>query len=246
MREERGQDSSVDQKLMDLSTEFVKYFGALSRSAESETDKYQKTFFVSLLPSTNDLRFLFDQSKIDLEQEKKSLDEIYQRFGITRSEYQVRLEKFFKETGEAFREFKETKQIGPDGILRIISVWKIHDLVQKWEALNKRLEAIYAPRDNFLETINQLLQRKKLSINEKNEVIVETDTGKIFPLMRLSSGEKQLIIILGEALLQMDKSWIYIADEPELSLHVNWQEKLISSIRKLNSNAQILFATHSP
>jgi len=39
---------------------------------------------------------------------------------------------------------------------------------------------------------------------------------------------------------------IFIADEPELSLHVLWQEKLISSLRGLNPNAQIISATHSP
>lgn len=37
-----------------------------------------------------------------------------------------------------------------------------------------------------------------------------------------------------------------MADEPELSLHVSWQEKLVDSIIKINKNAQIIFATHSP
>ena len=39
---------------------------------------------------------------------------------------------------------------------------------------------------------------------------------------------------------------ISITDEPELSLHIAWQRNLLSSIRKLNSNAQIIVATHSP
>ena len=62
----------------------------------------------------------------------------------------------------------------------------------------------------------------------------------------MSSGEKQLIIILGESLLQQSIPHIYIADEPELSLHVEWQEKLVSSLKELNPNSQIIFATHSP
>ena len=62
----------------------------------------------------------------------------------------------------------------------------------------------------------------------------------------LSSGEKQLLIILGQALLQDLTPVIFIADEPELSLHVEWQEKLTPSIAELNPNAQIVFATHSP
>ncbi|MNQ81639.1 hypothetical protein D3C85_966700 [compost metagenome] len=65
-------------------------------------------------------------------------------------------------------------------------------------------------------------------------------------LEELSSGEKQLLIILGEALLQQSEACVYIADEPELSLHVYWQEELTKAISQLNRNAQIIFATHSP
>ena len=60
------------------------------------------------------------------------------------------------------------------------------------------------------------------------------------------SGEKQLLILLSETLLQRERPYIFIADEPELSLHVLWQEKLIASLRALNPAAQIIAATHSP
>ncbi|WP_429182247.1 AAA family ATPase [Aeromonas salmonicida] len=88
--------------------------------------------------------------------------------------------------------------------------------------------------------------RKKFSVSDKNELIVHTKDNRGIGLDELSSGEKQLLIILGEALLQHSKSVIYIADEPELSLHVIWQEQLTGAITKLNPNAQIIFATHSP
>ena len=35
-------------------------------------------------------------------------------------------------------------------------------------------------------------------------------------------------------------------DEPEISLHVEWQQQLISLIRRLNPNVQIILTTHSP
>lgn len=65
-----------------------------------------------------------------------------------------------------------------------------------------------------------------------------------FPL--LSSGEKQLFILLAETVLQNRRQSIFIADEPELSLHVAWQRKLLNAVRKLNPNAQLVVATHSP
>ena len=37
-----------------------------------------------------------------------------------------------------------------------------------------------------------------------------------------------------------------LMDEPEISLHIEWQERLITLIRSLNPNAQIILCTHSP
>ncbi|EJX1328846.1 ATP-binding protein, partial [Vibrio parahaemolyticus] len=105
---------------------------------------------------------------------------------------------------------------------------------------------IFLPRDTFLDIINSMMQRKRFSINAQNELQITTQSGKNLPINRLSSGEKQLLIVLGEALLQEKKSWVYIADEPELSLHVKWQESLVGNLRAINPNAQIIFATHSP
>ena len=75
---------------------------------------------------------------------------------------------------------------------------------------------------------------------------LELNPGKNLSTFDLSSGEKQLFIILAEALLQRSKPCIYIADEPELSLHIDWQEALVESLVELNPENQILFATHSP
>ena len=75
--------------------------------------------------------------------------------------------------------------------------------------------------------------------------MIENDYGEI-DLIKLSSGEKQLIILLVEALLQKNKKHIFLADEPELSLHIAWQRKIIPAIKKINPNAQIIVATHSP
>lgn len=65
-------------------------------------------------------------------------------------------------------------------------------------------------------------------------------------LFKLSSGEKQLLILLIETLLQRKERCIFLADEPEISLHIEWQREIISSVLALNPNAQIIVATHSP
>lgn len=64
------------------------------------------------------------------------------------------------------------------------------------------------------------------------------------PLKSLSSGEKQLLQILLEVLGASAET--VMIDEPELSLHVNWQQQLVVSMQRVNEDCQLLLATHSP
>ena len=63
---------------------------------------------------------------------------------------------------------------------------------------------------------------------------------------KLSSGEKQMLVILLTVLVQDNSHCVLFMDEPEASLHIEWQQKLISMIRELNPNVQIILTTHSP
>ena len=62
----------------------------------------------------------------------------------------------------------------------------------------------------------------------------------------LSSGEKQMLAILLTVLVEDNRPYVLFMDEPEVSLHVEWQQKLVDIIRQLNPNAQIILTTHSP
>lgn len=63
---------------------------------------------------------------------------------------------------------------------------------------------------------------------------------------QLSSGEKQLVSILITTILQEGKEVIFFMDEPEISLHVDWQEQLIDIIKTLNPNCQLIISSHAP
>ena len=73
----------------------------------------------------------------------------------------------------------------------------------------------------------------------------KTQTEELTPY-QLSSGEKQMLVILLTVLVEDQQPYVLFMDEPEISLHIEWQQKLISLIRELNPNAQILLTTHSP
>lgn len=63
---------------------------------------------------------------------------------------------------------------------------------------------------------------------------------------KLSSGEKQLLIILLTVLVQNKRPYVLLMDEPEISLHIDWQQRLITLIRELNPQVQVILTTHSP
>lgn len=93
------------------------------------------------------------------------------------------------------------------------------------------------------------MSNKKFTYNNKSGAFLfslDAVSNDSFSWSSLSSGEKQLLIQFMEVILQESRSLIFIADEPELSLHVTWQERLLKTLRDLNENAQLIVATHSP
>jgi energy-coupling factor transporter ATP-binding protein EcfA2 len=117
------------------------------------------------------------------------------------------------------------------------------------DALKKHQETdeIEAKKNLFLDIIDELFSSTQKRIDrDKNEIaFIQRRKDELSPF-HLSSGEKQILIILLIALVQDNKPAIMIMDEPEISLHTDWQESLIDNIRKLNENIQIIIATHSP
>lgn len=244
-QDEKSFESSVDQKIKELSINLVKYFGILDKQYSFETEKFQKNIFLSLIEDGSRSHAL-KTDDLDSDKEMNSLRQVFLLFKLKESEFGDKLSKYFSAFDSAKKEFEEKKTISIPQLSYLLGTRRIHSIVQEWAHLNERKTNINKPKVTFIDEINSLFQHKEIYISDKNELLVKTDNGRVFPLFQLSSGEKQLLIILGEGLLQENSAHIYIADEPELSLHVDWQEKLVSSLKNINPNSQIVFATHSP
>lgn len=102
--------------------------------------------------------------------------------------------------------------------------------------------------ENFLKIINSFLEdtNKEFFINKDSKAILRINNNFEIDLDSISSGEKQLLIILINIFLTEEEPTIIFMDEPELSLHPSWQRKLIETIFKINPNIQLFIATHSP
>jgi predicted ATPase len=99
----------------------------------------------------------------------------------------------------------------------------------------------------FFNTIDALLEATGKRIDRDSDTLqFKTRYGMTIRPHQLSSGEKQVLIILTSVLVQSGRPFIMIMDEPEISLHFEWQRRLIEDVRRLNPHLQLIVATHSP
>ncbi|WP_336015924.1 AAA family ATPase [Fusobacterium polymorphum] len=115
------------------------------------------------------------------------------------------------------------------------------DLTMK-EVTNKVINEI----NGIFDILELDVKLKGFSKDEKTLPIFENSAGEEFDINDLSSGEKQLFLrTLSIKMLEPNNSIILI-DEPELSLHPKWQQRIIEVYKKIGENNQIIVATHSP
>ena len=110
----------------------------------------------------------------------------------------------------------------------------------------QRAAMVGAPKAEFQDMIDELFADTGKRIDRKSNEIQFFQWGEVLTPYQLSSGEKQMLVILLTVLVENRQPYALLMDEPEISLHIEWQQRLISLIRKLNPNAQIILSTHSP
>ena len=132
-------------------------------------------------------------------------------------------------------------------VTNAFSLSRTRYLVERYNEYKTKKDLISNKINLFIEQLNKLFSNRKVFfITDSNELSFISEGRGDLSLFDLSSGEKQLIILLGEVLLNESTPCLFIADEPEISLHVSWQEMLAEVMGQLNSNMQVILATHSP
>ena len=101
-------------------------------------------------------------------------------------------------------------------------------------------------KSRFQDIVDDLFQDTGKHIVRTENEIRFTQIGEMLTPYLLSSGEKQMLIILLTVLVEDDQHYVLFMDEPEVSLHIEWQKRLIDLILELNPNVQIILTTHSP
>ena len=101
-------------------------------------------------------------------------------------------------------------------------------------------------KSRFQDMIDDLFSDTGKHIVRTENEIRFTQIGELLTPYQLSSGEKQMLVILLTVLVEDEQPYVLFMDEPEVSLHIEWQKQLIDLIMELNPHVQIILTTHSP
>ena len=102
------------------------------------------------------------------------------------------------------------------------------------------------PKKRFQDIVDDLFEETGKKIVRTENEIRFSQIGETLLPYKLSSGEKQVLAILLTVLVEDHQPYVLFMDEPEVSLHIEWQKRLIDLILELNPNVQIILTTHSP
>lgn len=177
---------------------------------------------------------------------------------LPEEKFQQSIEEFFRQT-EALQQKIAQQSHSPDELATIVQ-WLIgsHEvdriskhltLLEEYQRARTRL---YESLDRSIALINSFLEQtgKSVSLTHRGElqVTLKRDPGSPRGIYALSSGERQMVVMLAQLALNenLAKSGVFIVDEPELSLHISWQERFVQAVRQANPNVQLILATHSP
>lgn len=242
----------IDRKLSNLMKDLTSYQLYLETEASKLSKNLQKSVLASMLHDDKFDHFAFQEElkELDLEEAKRGLIKAYQDLGFSDSDIIMKIDNhinIISNSRNRIREASLVKKIDIDDIIPLWLLRRTRHIVDLSTEVENNKKTIFSPIQIYLDLLREFTNRNfELSSEGKKELIVRNNDGNVIPLRQLSSGEKQLLILLTETLLQKNMRCIFIADEPELSLHIEWQREIVSSIRKLNNNSQIILATHSP
>jgi len=122
---------------------------------------------------------------------------------------------------------------------------KIEGLVERF-VIKKNKENSWG--NELFASINGFLNKtgRDVTRDENGFIAIKLKNGKVIKWFNFSRGEKTLFVLLLSVFLNKNENVIFILDEPDLSLHIEWQELLLPTLSRLAPERQFILSTHSP
>jgi len=253
---DRGRErnkNTVDERLDELMRKLTVYQLQLESEASKISDKFKEDVFTLMLYNPQ-----FDKvdaerfNQFDTKLIKKDLYTTYKELGVSIKDKSDIINNHIVNLSVAIEKIKTKQTLVINDVFPLSLVNRTLSLIEISKNSESNKQDIFKPINLYLDSLKKFMPDKDFKLDKDSSGQLEIKLKNKFQdsiplqLFSLSSGEKQLVILLTETLLQKQESYLFIADEPELSLHISWQRQIIESLRDLNPNAQIVVATHSP
>ena len=136
-------------------------------------------------------------------------------------------------------------------VIKDVLMLYVEDSFKKIEIFDKITSKI----EILLDIINKRFKHKRLFVDKEvgfvfKSTIIQKTNGEYLsiPVSKLSSGEQNELVLFYELLFKTKPSSLILIDEPEVSLHISWQNCFIQDLIEIASlnNLEVIIATHSP
>jgi energy-coupling factor transporter ATP-binding protein EcfA2 len=232
----RNSLESVDECLSELLDGLQKYRVSLDSKLAELRKEFQKHALENILYDKKHDRMIDWQAfQSPTEDDKQQLLKAFHDVGFVDRLMAKRVDEHFHAAQEAVEEMKKNPTRFTNQTIFIIPLLhRTKQMIEFAQDLEAKRKELFSPLALYEKTVGEFIKGKSIRVAPRGDLDVSKDTSsgqKGIQWRHLSSGEKQVLILLTQALLWEKYPVVYVADEPELSLHVVWQEKLLSSLR---------------
>ena len=242
----RGLLESVDVRLHVLLESLSHYHYRLNTQLSERYREFECQVLSVILYSKEHDQISSISYSLPTESEKRQLIGAFDAAGLLNEQMQSRIEEHFAAAEKVGKRISEDVGLELEDILVVPLISRTKSMVEYARKLEKYRTEIFAPLRLYEDTVNSFLEDKTIKVDKSGHLKIKLSSKSELNWRSLSSGEKQILILLTQALLRLNDPVVYIADEPELSLHVTWQVKLLESLVTIGGQKQVIVATHSP
>jgi energy-coupling factor transporter ATP-binding protein EcfA2 len=198
----------------------------------------------------------FRRKREAISQTLRSLDLVSDEFEKKSEDFFTKIEGVMNTIRERSKKLRKPEELDKE-LIDAITAWfvnqtqvdRIDRLFETATKYQEQTGTIYKPLNDFVALINKFFCQtgKEVTIGREGTVRIKMPH-KTTSVQALSSGERQIFIMLAHLSLntRLLAGGVFIVDEPELSLHMSWQDMLVDAIRAANPRLQLILATHAP
>jgi ABC-type lipoprotein export system ATPase subunit len=218
------------------------------RSSIAKVSRADRTFFGDVPSQILESLSIENNNQDDTDSISADIDKLYKKF----QEYPIQVESVSANLNKSIQSLPDNMDSKRIAVL-VLNAYKV--------ALSKIVEvqeSSFAEVERYLKSVNIFLENKNLQISQVGlpigkrlkspSIVVATEGEGSRPMSMsksLSSGERQIVTLI-YATTRMSEQDIVLVDEPEISLNVDWQRKLLPEMVKQMPSKQLIVCTHSP